>query len=674
MALRVQRYAPVVASFMVLGVAATAGGPVQAQPGPTASHHVFLPVTLRATVLAPPRLDEWSYYRTAQVLAVALDESNDVVWAGTDAGAVRWDRRTGTRETFTTRDGLASDIVSDVALAADGGVWLAHGRPGDPVEVTAGAGVSHRTPDGRWTALTIADGLSSNTVYAVERAPDGSIWFGTSSAASRLSPDGHWSYPKDPSVTGPGDGWHSFRGLAFDRSGNLWVGSARGVSRLATDGTWRQYLGFPNDGRAMAADAAGNAWFSRSMGVTVLQPGAETFTFTTENGLHSPFIKALAVDGADNRWFASYDGISRLGPDGRTWSYYVDQNAYASLNIEDIAVDTTGRPWIGTLGHVQWLGADGRWQSLPTAVQLGSNQVTDIVLDAAGRPWVAVTASGFSPGGVSTQGDDGMWTFYDPVAAAHPGEAVTCNWCGVYGLARGPDGSLWVATTTGAVRRRPDGTWTHYTRESGLATNEVRAVEVDRAGGVWFANTEERGERGAGVSHLTPDGQWEHYGAASGLASDYIHIIAASPTGDVWFARWDGISVRSPAGDWRLIHSVTDDIYCVTIAPDGHAWVGTTKGVYELGPDGTVLSRYTKADGLPITYFAGAVAVDAEGAVWVGTDGGAVRRSPDGRWMPYIGPGETPATAGRWNQVSAIAFSPRGTVWLGTGTGVAALR
>jgi hypothetical protein len=50
------------------------------------------------------------------------------------------------------------------------------------------------------------------------------------------------------------------------------------------------------------------------------------------------------------------------------------------------------------------------------------------------------------------------------------------------------------------------------------------------------------------------------------------------------------------------------------------------------------------------------------------------RLSPAGRWTPYVSPGETPATADRWNQVSAIALGPRGTVWLGTGAGLARLR
>jgi ligand-binding sensor domain-containing protein len=658
------------AGFMLFMAAIAFGDavrPAQAQsPGP--AHRVFLPVTLTA-VLAPPALDQWSYFRTAQVLAVALDEANGIVWAGTDDGAVRWNQRTGERRTFTVRDGLASDLVTDLALDGAGGVWLAHGRTDAGADPSAGDGVSYRSPDGRWTKVTRTDGLASNTVFAIERSPDGSLWFATSVGASKRFPGGQWVDAVDPNA-----GNRAVRALAFDRPGNLWLRTYGGLSRLATNGTWQSYPATGVEVGTVAADAAGNAWFSNGeQGVTMLRPDASRQSYTVQNGLPSPFVEQIAIDAADNRWFAAYDRISRMSAADGSWTPFLDQNSYASVKIEDLIFDGQQRPWIATLGHVQWQEPNGRWQALDTAVQLGSNQVTDIEFGADGRPWIATQASGFAPGGVSTLSSTGDWEFYEPVVAAHGGDLSARDWQQVQDLAQDRDGSLWIATSGGAVRRTRDGQWTHFTQESGLATNEVLAVEVDQQGGVWFANTSDRGEVGAGVSHRRADGTWETVTKANGLADDVVTGIFAGPRGDMWFVHWDEISIRSAAGSWRHVGLMPAAIYAIAFDRSNQAWLATHSGVYQLGPDEKAVAHFTRADGLPSDDVR-AISMDAEGRMWVGTDRGAARQSPDGRWVAYNSPGQNVDRVGSWNQVATLAFNPRGEIWLGTSAGLAVLR
>lgn len=649
-----------------------------AQP-PPATNRIYLPVALGTTLLAPPAFDDWTYYRTSQVLSIALDEPNGEVWGGTDAGLVRWDRRSGARGTITTRDGLASDRVTDVALDADGGIWLAHDDlHGGSTNPAGGAGVSYRSPAGNWSHVTTADGLASNVVFAIERAPDGAVWFGTIDGASRRSPAGIWANFKDPSITNRGFGWHSFVSMAFDRGANLWLGTAHGLSRRAADGSWKSYS-FGGPIEAIAVDGEGNAWFpnTASNGVTVARPDSDgvsgSFTFTEHNGLHSNWIQALAVDSSGRRWFASYDGISRLAADGQTWSYMLDPKAFASLSIQDLVIDAAGQPWIGTHGHVQGLQVDGIWSALGTEVQLGTSEVSDIVFDATGRPWISTLASAYSPGGVATVGPDGAWTFHEPVAEAQGGAPSVRANHRVQDLALGRDGSLWMATNAGAVRRSSDGRWTHYTQRSGLATDEVQAVEVDRQGNVWFANTEGWGERGVGLSKLSPSGAWAHVTTRDGLASNDISTIAVNRRGDRWFGYYGGISILTVEGNWQNRTGFGDNVRAIAFDPAGNAWIGTGDGVSKLSADGRTTTRFIQSDGLPGDDVR-ALAVDALGLVWVGTSRGVARQAPDGRFSAVISPGQTPSTAYRWNQLTAIAFSPRDEAWFGSIEGVAVLR
>jgi ligand-binding sensor domain-containing protein len=104
-------------------------------------------------------------------LVAAQDET---IWAGTWGGGVahydgnKW-------ENFTTKHGLAGNIVYSVAQDKQGGLWFG----------TSG-GLSHF--DGqRWQNYTKQDGLLDNSVYAIVPAGNNQIWVGTRSGVVLLT-------------------------------------------------------------------------------------------------------------------------------------------------------------------------------------------------------------------------------------------------------------------------------------------------------------------------------------------------------------------------------------------------------------------------------------------------------------------------------------------------------
>jgi ligand-binding sensor domain-containing protein len=50
------------------------------------------------------------------------------------------------------------------------------------------------------------------------------------------------------------------------------------------------------------------------------------------------------------------------------------------------------------------------------------------------------------------------------------------NW--VNALALAPEGTLWVGTEGGLSRRSPDGSWTPFTTQGGLADDSVKALAL----------------------------------------------------------------------------------------------------------------------------------------------------------------------------------------------------
>jgi ligand-binding sensor domain-containing protein len=75
---------------------------------------------------------------------------------------------------YTTRDGLAGNIVYSIARGNDGIFWFGTNR-----------GLSRFDGDG-WLTYDRTSGLMDNHVYAVVVAPSGDIWAGTRGGVTRI--------------------------------------------------------------------------------------------------------------------------------------------------------------------------------------------------------------------------------------------------------------------------------------------------------------------------------------------------------------------------------------------------------------------------------------------------------------------------------------------------------
>lgn len=111
-------------------------------------------------------------YNPNYVFCLTVTTDNQV-WAGTwGGGASRFDGKKWTN--YTTRDGLAGNIVFSMAQAPDGAMWFGTNN-----------GVS-RFDGKKWQSLTRRDGLFGDSVYAVAVAPDGEVWTGTKRGVARI--------------------------------------------------------------------------------------------------------------------------------------------------------------------------------------------------------------------------------------------------------------------------------------------------------------------------------------------------------------------------------------------------------------------------------------------------------------------------------------------------------
>lgn len=111
-------------------------------------------------------------YNPSYVFSILVAKDGGT-WAGTWGGGVgRFGGQQWTN--FSTRDGLAGNIVYSIAEDADGILWF---------------GTDHGLSryDGKtWRNFTRTEGLLDNNVYAVATAPGGDLWVGTRRGVARI--------------------------------------------------------------------------------------------------------------------------------------------------------------------------------------------------------------------------------------------------------------------------------------------------------------------------------------------------------------------------------------------------------------------------------------------------------------------------------------------------------
>lgn len=255
--------------------------------------------------------------------------------------------------------------------------------------------------------------------------------------------------------------------------------------------------------------------------------------------------------------------------------------------------------------------------------------------------------------------------------------------------------TLWVGTTVGVheidlTTRKVTNT---FTRDSGLASEYVFAVGVDKNGYKWF------GTNAGGVSRYR-DGKWKTYFPMHGLADYWVYSFASQSNGDLWIGTWAGanrVDLRTMKFTTYVKELINEWVYGISVDKQDRVWFGTEGGVSMF--DGKTWRSWSHKDGMgapnqnklsaspntglgtrsrhdlsmlsgdgKLTYnpsyvFALHVALDQ--SVWAGTWGGGVSRFDGARWHNYT---TREGLAG--DIVYSIAQEPSGVLWFGTNNGI----
>lgn len=380
--------------------------------------------------------------------------SDGKIWITGNHGLVVFD---GKRfQQYTTEQGLATDVIAQIAEDYEGHIWL------------ASYGGLHRLNPKGLTMFDEADGLERNRIHSIYEDRNGGLNVVSGNFnISRLAADGTFkmSRPRLPASTA----WIWSSNAAFlDSRGDWWVNTNESVYR-----------------------------FTNVERIEDLNDKPPTEIYNESNGLLSGNNVRIFEDSNGDMWFCPWITSKRLGLTRWQRSTGQIQNFTPADGLPEkpvasaFAEDTAGNLWFGFTTGSNGLARfrDGRFTIIndPNALKAG---ISDIYSDRAGRLWIATNG-------------EGLFRVDEP-AAEQPilrryriADGLTSD--NVRCVTEDLHGNIYVGTVRGVNRLSPEtGRIKYYGTSDGLASDFINTAFRDSRGAIWFGTFN-------GLSKLDPE-------------------------------------------------------------------------------------------------------------------------------------------------------------------------
>ncbi len=560
------------------------------------------------------------------------------VWIGTAGGLDRlsWDgsdlasiRIESFRNDPSNPESLSHNRVTSIAQEASGTIWVGT-RAGLNRLVAESPGAPTRFVRYLFDEAN-PTGLHDDEIYSLLVDSSDVLWVGAwgggglarVSAAERRKPSPAFERLGFDPATGSGIPVDIVVDMLEDLAGNLWFCTGdhgRLVRLAAADRTSPRppFQDFGNDegnnyslsgGSTLdvVEDVQGILWVANlDGGLEKLDTKQSCFVVhrrhPTRPGLPSDFATAVAKDRDGVLWVGTDAGLTQVVmstgqyEQPRHTVFTGDESATAGLRSSSVGallVDSRGRLWVGAING----GLAVRESILGRATfrafvrdpddprSLGSDSVLELLEDSRGRIWVGTYRGLYRL--VEPERPGGRETFD---SWFHGDDPATLTSDQIESLAEGPDGAIWVGTSSGLNRIDSDsGAVVRFaadrTNPATLIDPFVSDLRVGADGRLWI------GTKGGLCSLDTSTNAITRADAATGLQRVGVSSI------------------------------VMDN--------DGILWAGTINGLVRLDPGTGQAITFGKGDGLPSEVFnRGSAIRDAGGRLYFGGTGGLIEFDP----------------------------------------------
>jgi len=583
-----------------------------------------------------------------------IQDSNDYLWMGTQAGVSRFDGLEFVN--YTAEDGLAPNGVRAVFEDSYGNIWLGHD-----------AGGITRYNGEQFEMYEEARIFMDSDITSIIEDTQGRLWVTSTESGAVMIPN--------PDAPVDSLRYEQFLGNRLsDRVFSSYL-SDEGVLYFVADPVVKY---FNNDSSrfenlvlkglpryfaitSVLKDERDQFWFGTYHGgLYRYSPETDTTEMfdLIKMGMTSNWVSTLYEDRYENVWIGTWGGgVARISPDG-TFKVFDERNGLPGRKIWEIMEDKEGNILLGTNENglcafkgdyfVSWFEEDGLINSQVWAIEqmqdgsfwigtnkgisvleprekqkteirdfdrLKSERVRFINEDRNGDVWIGVENQG-----VFTYSRSGQFS-YEPVINSNiPLSQVT---------AQTIDGenNLWVGTLDGLIYYEIDRKRMNFlTQGSGLSGNQISSLYADSKNRIWV------GVEGEGITLISgsdfeiPEPGFDF--TPTCFVEDRDGLIWVGTEGR-------GVFVYDPVRKEVKKRMSTDDgllanlINLLNCDDENNIYIGTNKGLNKFIQSDSMIYRFTRKSGfVGIETKQKATCLDQDGNLWFGTVQGVTRYDP----------------------------------------------
>ncbi|MBN2698050.1 MAG: SpoIIE family protein phosphatase [Bacteroidales bacterium] len=575
-----------------------------------------------------------------------LQDENDIVWMGTQAGVTRYDGSTFLN--FSADDGLAENGVRGMCEDASGHLWFGHDGGG----VTRYNGISFTVIPG--TAPYLTSDITSIIMDSLQR-----IWI-TSIASGALMIENpgapadelivrHYSGNElsDRVFSGYVDPGGKLYFVA-DPNEKIYDPDSLRFRNLTLNGVPRYYMT-----TCMLVDRKGHTWIGKhNGGIYHYIPGKDTTIMIDliKSGLSSNWVSTLYEDCSGNIWAGTWGGgAARLDSSGNITTFD-DTNGLPGTKIWRIFQDREGNILLGTNEHGLCVFKGDHFMSYGEAEGLLNMQVWSILESRKGDYWIGT--------------NEGIYIL-------EHGRAGFSNYSRLRGerirfLREDRKGRVWIGTERqGVFTVEPDGRFEYNPVINRYIINGmVTAMDIDGENNLWIGTLDgliyyEIENRA--VSRLTQ---------TQGLAGNEISSVFADSGNRIWVGSdRKGVTVITGSEFRRVELDFDFSPTCFEEDRQQKIWVGTEgRGVLLIDPEkGALINTLSVRDGL-LANLINTIDCDDHNHLYVGTNKGLNKYVPsENRIYSYT---RRSGFRGIETKPNASLVDSRGNIWFGTVSGI----
>src|SRR6266516_1664644 len=360
--------------------------------------------------------------------------------------------------------------------------------------------------------------------------------------------------------------------------------------------------------------------------------------YTTADGLWSSSTNYLMRDSHGFIWFCTRDGLSRF--DGyRFINYRIGTgSSYPTYLLET----HKGVYWIALNGGGLYRYDPTASTSTAASAQPDTNgDDPRVVLDAElvsqenfstlfedrqGNLWAATS-------GLSLIEDNNGKVSFRQIELNLP-EELNRGFFRIYAISEGQDGSLWLGTTQGLMRRLPDGRIAHFTISREGDFDLTQNLLADREGRIWIGHNSGY-YLNSRLYVLKPE-PLEAFTASGAFISRSLrahpptmrdgHLLLPDAAGEaVDYTSVEGLNITAQLKSTSAMSS--QGVFGIYQASDGLIWVGFSDALAVF--DGQRFHTYTTTQGLVETGLV-PLAEDRDGGLWIASIDGPLKLSVQG--------------------------------------------